>query len=140
MPLPSSGPISINNIRNELDVSDGSLGGLGALAGISDFGQQIAISNFYGYNAYTLIVSYVSAGSPCNAATYNIFQNAGNGYYYAQDAYSPGAYTIVTGISSAWFLYSYYDERFDAYIYNEYETNGLVFNYIGDAFSFCAPS
>ena len=139
MALTGSGQISISDIRNEFQTANGSLGTLSDNAG---FSAPDAMSDFYGYSAYNLVVSYVSAGSPCNAADQNVYQNVGNGKYYAQDAYSPGAYTLVNDISSAWFLYSYYDFWFDAYVYNEYETNAAsdAFDYLGDTLSACAPS
>jgi hypothetical protein len=60
MALPSSGPLSINDIRNALSSSSGSLRDLSALAG---FSTPDSISEFYGYNptptSYTYsIVAY----------------------------------------------------------------------------------
>ena len=46
MPLPSSGPISISQIRSELGTSNGSLRALSSLAGKS---TPDAMSEFYGY-------------------------------------------------------------------------------------------
>ena len=48
MPLPSSGPISISQIRTELGTSSGSLRTLSSLAGKS---IPDAMSEFYGYSA-----------------------------------------------------------------------------------------
>ena len=48
MPLPSSGAISISQIRTELGTSDGSLRNLSSLAGKS---TPDAMSEFYGYSA-----------------------------------------------------------------------------------------
>ena len=48
MPLPPSGPLSINQIRNELGSSSGSLRTLSSLAG---FSTPDAMSEFYGYGA-----------------------------------------------------------------------------------------
>lgn len=45
--LPNSGPLSINDIRNEIGVTTGSLRALGDLAGFP--AGSIAISDFYGY-------------------------------------------------------------------------------------------
>jgi hypothetical protein len=139
MALPYSGQISIDDIRDEFGISSGSLGYLGDLAGISNEGNQIAISQFYGFSAYTLEYSGLSAGSPCNPAIYNIYQNVGDSLYYASDD-GGTTYDLAANISSAYFIYSYYDSFFDAYVYNEYETNNVLFDYIGDTLSFCAPS
>ena len=46
MPLPTSGPISIDMIRNELGTSSGDLRFLSSLAG---FGTPDFFSDFYGY-------------------------------------------------------------------------------------------
>jgi hypothetical protein len=56
MPLPSSGQLSINQIRNELGTSNGSLRTLSAQAG---FSTPDRISEFYGYSATTnVFISY----------------------------------------------------------------------------------
>jgi|688.fasta_scaffold46355_5 hypothetical protein len=138
MPLPSSGPISIGDIRDELQTSNGSLGDLSDLAG---FSRPDAMSEFYDYSAYTLEYSGLSADSPCNSAIYNIYQNVGDLLYYASDD-GGSIYDLAYSISSAYFIYSYYDSFFDAYVYNEYEVNAAssTFTYIGDTLSFCAPS
>jgi hypothetical protein len=52
MALPSSGPLSINDIRTELGTSDGSLHNLSVTAG---FSTPDAISDFYGYNGGTIV-------------------------------------------------------------------------------------
>ena len=49
MALPTSGPLSINDIRSELGVPDNSLRTLSQIAGF--FSQPYRISNFYGYSA-----------------------------------------------------------------------------------------
>jgi hypothetical protein len=139
MPLPSSGQISINDIRNELLTSNGSLGALSDLAG---FSRPDAMSDFYNYNAYNLIEAYLAPGSPCNAANQNIYQNVGNDVFYAQDAYSPGAYTPAYDFSEQYYLYNSYNEFFDAYVYDYWEVNSTStsFIYQGTMLSFCAPS
>ena len=50
MALPTSGPLSIQDIRIELDNSSGSLATLSQIAG---FSQPYAISDFYGYSNVT---------------------------------------------------------------------------------------
>ena len=60
MALQSSGAISINDIRNELGTSDGSLRNLSATAG---FGTPDSMSEFYGYsNAPANIYLYQNDG------------------------------------------------------------------------------
>lgn len=139
MPLPSSGPISINDIRDELQTSNGSLRALSNLAG---FSTPDAMSEFYGYSAYTLIASLVAPGSPCNAADQNVYLNVGNGVYYAQNAYSPGAYTPIYSFSEFYYLFVSYDPWFDAYEYDYWQTNvsSTQWTYFGSVLSFCAPS
>lgn len=57
MALPVSGPLSINQIRNELGTSNGSLRALSAQAG---FSTPDSISEFYGYsnNSVTITGTY----------------------------------------------------------------------------------
>lgn len=55
MPLPSSGTITINQIRNELGTSNGSLRYLSSLAGKS---TPDAMSEFYGYSNTVAIALY----------------------------------------------------------------------------------
>jgi hypothetical protein len=52
MALPSSGQLSINDIRTELGTSEGSLRSLSSTAG---FSTPDAISEFYGYSAGTTV-------------------------------------------------------------------------------------
>ena len=83
MALPSSGPLSINDIRTALGSSSGSLRALSALAG---FSTPDAISDFYGYNPTP--VSY----------TYNII--AYNGFVTVS-----GTYTTKTGVANTPFSF-----------------------------------
>jgi hypothetical protein len=138
MALPSSGQISIDNIRDELQTSNGSLGDLSDLAG---FSRPDAMSDFYNYSAYQLIYAGLSAGDPCNSAIYTIYQNVGDSLYYASDDFG-STYSLAYSISSYYFIYDYYDSFFDAYVYQQYETNAAssTFNYIGNQLSFCSPS
>jgi hypothetical protein len=138
MALPSSGQISIDNIRDELQTSNGSLGDLSNTAG---FSRPDAMSDFYNYSAYQLEYAGLSAGSPCNSAIYNIYQNVGDSLYYASDD-GGSTYDLAYSISEYYFIYDYYDSFFDAYVYQEYEVNAAssTFTYIGNTLSFCAPS
>ena len=66
MALPSSGPLSINQIRNELGTSNGSLRALSAQAG---FSTPDSISEFYGYSAVTNV--FISYYVPSSLTCYN---------------------------------------------------------------------
>lgn len=66
MALPSSGQISISQIRTELGTSDGSLRNLSSLAGKS---TPDAMSEFYGYSAAVTI--YVEYSLPSSMGCYN---------------------------------------------------------------------
>jgi len=138
MALPASGQISINDIRTEFGISSGSLGYLSDLA---EFLPPDAMSDFYSYNAYSVVVSGVSPSGPCAPASYNIYQNGGNNLYYASDD-GGSTYDLAYSIAAEWFLYSYYDPWFDAYVYDYYEVNAAssTFTYQGEYLSFCAPS
>lgn len=74
MALPSSGQISIGQIRTELSTSNGSLRALSALAGKS---TPDAMSEFYGY----------AAGSTIE---YEYYANAG-GYQYSTISFNNGS-------------------------------------------------
>jgi len=138
MALPASGQISINDIRTEFGISSGSLGYLSDLAG---FSAPDAMSDFYSYNAYSVVLSGVSPSGPCAPASYNIYQNGGNNLYYASDD-GGSTYDLAYSIAAEWFLYAYYDPWFDAYVYDYYEVNAAssTFTYQGEYLSFCAPS
>ena len=138
MALPASGQISINDIRTEFGISSGSLGYLSDLA---EFLPPDAMSDFYSYNAYSVVVSGVSPSGPCAPASYNIYQNEGNNLYYASDD-GGSTYSLAYSIDAYWYLYAYYDSFFDAYVYDYYEVNAAssTFTYQGEYLSFCAPS
>lgn len=76
MALPSSGQISISQIRTELGTSDGSLRNLSALAG---FSSPDAMSEFYGYSNVSTV--YIDYSLPSYASCYN---------YYTFGAYTGG--------------------------------------------------
>jgi hypothetical protein len=138
MALPSSGQISIDDIRDEFGISSGSLGYLSDLAG---FSAPDAMSDFYNYNAYSVVVSGVSPSGPCAPANYNIYENEGTNLYYASDD-GGSTYSLAYSIDAYWYLYAYYDSFFDAYVYDYYEVNAAssTFTYQGQTLSYCAPS
>jgi hypothetical protein len=74
MPLQTSGAISINDIRNELGTSDGSLRNLSATAGK---GTPDSMSEFYGYSHAP---GYVQMNMPYGGQTYD-------GCYMSMDSY-----------------------------------------------------
>jgi hypothetical protein len=93
MPLPSSGPLGINAIRNELGTSNGSLRYLSSLAG---FGTPDAISEFYGYSSATVPYSY---GGPRILFDFASTANYGNGIVTIPDLSgngNPGTFTVGT--------------------------------------------
>lgn len=77
MALPSSGPLSIGQIRTELGSSSGSLRTLSAAAGKS---TPDAISEFYGYSACPAYGTYYS--QYCSGYDlYYTYHNGSCGYY-----------------------------------------------------------
>jgi len=77
MALPSSGTISISQIRTELGTSDGSLRNLSALAGKS---TPDAMSEFYGYSACPPSGTYYT--QYCDGTSlYYTYHNGSCGYY-----------------------------------------------------------
>jgi len=68
MALPSSGQLSINQIRNEIGTSNGSLRYLSSLAG---FSTPDAISDFYGYS--NVVTLYMDYSLPSYATCYNYY-------------------------------------------------------------------
>jgi hypothetical protein len=91
MPLPSSGAISISQIRTELGTSSGSLRTLSSLAG---FSTPDAMSEFYGYsNAVTIgIDAYV----PYNLGCYNY-------YTFAAATVSAQAVNTTLSVNIYWY-------------------------------------
>jgi hypothetical protein len=93
MPLPSSGPISIDMIRNELAVGSGDFRYLSSLAGFStpDF-----FSDFYGYSRSGAVYSY---GSPRILFDFISTGNYGNGIVNIPDLSgngNTGTFTVGT--------------------------------------------
>ena len=131
MTLVSSGQISIDDIRNEIGTSNGSLRALSSLAG---FSTPDSMSEFYSYNAYNFIGTYGAYG-PCSYDYYDIYLRA-NGVYYR---WSGVAYYPMYAHANLWYEYLYYDFFFDGNVYAEYEINptSTVLTYNGDVFSSC---
>jgi hypothetical protein len=93
MPLPSSGPISIDMIRNELAVGSGDFRYLSSLAG---FGTPDFFSDFYGYSATGAVYSY---GSPRILFDFISTGNYGNGIVNIPDLSgngNTGTFTVGT--------------------------------------------
>lgn len=89
MALPSSGPLSINNIRTELGISSGSLRTLSSTAGKS---TPDSISEFYGYSSAPPI--YLSVSVSENSATFATSDGAAlNSFNYStSQSVSGGGY------------------------------------------------
>jgi hypothetical protein len=105
MALPSSGQLSINDIRTELGTSEGSLRSLSSTAG---FSTPDAISEFYGYSAgttvYFTICDYIQADSSGNVtvgitASENVDTNVSIDWTWTGDSSSviTGTTTITSG-------------------------------------------
>jgi hypothetical protein len=107
MPLPSSGAISISQIRTELGTSSGSLRTLSSLAG---FSTPDAMSEFYGYSAAVTVNVNVYVPSTMNCYNYFTFSastesavavntNVGVNIYWYGDlgGYIAGYLTISSG-------------------------------------------
>jgi hypothetical protein len=98
MPLPSSGPLSIDMIRNELQTTSGDLRFLSARAG---FSPPDSISEFYGYTYASVPYSY---GSPRILWDFAATGNYGNGIVSIPDLSgngNPGTFTVGTVGGSA---------------------------------------
>jgi hypothetical protein len=105
MPLPSSGQISISQIRTELGTSDGSLRNLSSLAGKS---TPDAMSEFYGYSAAVTVnidvylPSYVGCYNSYTfaaqaSAIVNTNVNVGINWYGDLGGFFFGSVTIPSG-------------------------------------------
>lgn len=70
MPLPSSGPLSISAIRNELNPVHGSSYSLRQLSAWAGFGTPDSISEFYGYSAVTNL--YIDFTPPYTALCWSM--------------------------------------------------------------------
>lgn len=86
MALQSSGAITINNIRNELGTSDGSLRNLSSTAGKS---TPDSISEFYGYSHAP---AYVTMSMPYGGGTYDGCGMSMDSYAYFTGTGSGGQY------------------------------------------------
>jgi hypothetical protein len=133
MPLPSSGQISINDIRNEIGTSDGRLRTLSRDAG---FSSPDAMSEFYGYDAYSLYAFSWQPAGPCNYEYYSVYIRA-NGFYYG--TLDNITYTLLYSLSSNWFQLVGYNPFFMANIYDQYEVDSTSteITYLGQFFSEC---
>jgi hypothetical protein len=118
MPLPSSGQISINDIRNEIGTSNGSLGYLSDQA---EFLPPDAMSDFYSYNAYSFYAGGWALAGPCSYDYYDIYLRANGEYYGSNDGGS--SYTLMYSLNENWYEYLYYDFFFDANVYRWYSIN-----------------
>lgn len=143
MALPGSGQLSINDIAIELQAGESNLS-LYDLSTTAGFSSPFAISDFYNFDGYSLIFSSVSAGDPCNAAVYDIYQNIGNLKYYAFDtsANPPTGYNLVREIDETFYEFVNYNAKFDVYRYNTYEfdIDSDQFTNNGITNSACPPS
>lgn len=114
MALPSSGPLSINDIRTELGISSGSLRTLSSTAGKS---TPDSISEFYGYSSAPPIYLSVSVsessatfatsdGAALNSFNYSTSQSvSGGGYCSGGTGTTSG--TLSSGSSSyTWYSFS----------------------------------
>jgi hypothetical protein len=137
MPLPSSGQISISDITFYSGTNNYNLGSLAVTYGITYFGGQIAMSQFYGKSVYTYINTYV-ASDPCTYSYYDIYQEQGTNLYYGTNN-GGASYTLMYSLAQYWFEYLYYDPRFDANVYNQYRIldDNLALIYEGNTLSFC---
>lgn len=112
MALPTSGPLSIQDIRIELDNSNGSLATLSQAAG---FSQPYAISDFYGYSNVTTsditVARYVAGTTARVGITSSSFEQSFSSNY-----------TIIQG-----FIINYYNYVF-GYSYNQSYTFYFSFN------------
>jgi hypothetical protein len=90
MPLPTSGPLGIDAIRNELGTSNGSLRALSAQVGYS---SPDAISEFYGYSNVIIPFSY---GSPRILFDFAAMGNYGNGITTIPDLSGNGNSGVFT--------------------------------------------
>ena len=114
MALAASGQISINDIRNEIGTTDGSLRALSSLAGKS---TPDSLSEFYSYDAFSYYATWQS-DAPCIGTYYDIYLRA-NGKYYAYGA----TFVEMYSIAEYWYEILYYDANFDADVYNVWIVN-----------------
>jgi len=131
MTLVASGQISIDDIRNEIGTTDGSLRALSSLAG---FSTPDSMSDFYSYDAYAYYATWY-ASNPCNYDQWDIYQRANGKYYRFDGTY----YDPMYNYTDIWYEYLYYEPLFDGNVYKEWAVNpastALTDN--GDTFSLC---
>lgn len=84
MPLQTSGPISIENIRNQIGLRPGDFGSrsLVYLSEYVGFSAPHAMSDFYGYPPYPPYGTYYSAY--CDGCTYYNQYHDGYGGFYSE--------------------------------------------------------
>jgi len=137
MALPSSGQISISQIRTELETSNGSLRYLSFIAG---FSTPDSMSEFWGYSNVTYTLLYIDAvpGDMCSGVFKDIYYGSDGVYYYTNPG-GGGGYTPVYNADLYWYIYEYSD-GFD-YVWQGYETNqySTEFTYNGNYLSPCSP-
>lgn len=131
LPCPPSS-ISINQIRNELGTSSGSLRYLSSLAG---FGTSDAMSEFrcyspITYNYYTTLIQ----NDPCTSTYYDIYRRSDNNYFYY---WNGSEYIAANGY---WFSYAYYDYWDGLYYYDQYYIQNADMFSQGQTASYCSPS
>lgn len=100
MALPTSGPLSIQDIRIELDNSSGSLATLSQIAG---FSQPYAISDFYGYSNVTTsditVARYISGTAAYVRITSSSFEQGFSSPYVIGQGFTVNYYNYVFGYS-----------------------------------------
>lgn len=129
MALPSSGPLSISQIRAILGTSSGSLRYLSSLAGKS---TPDAISEFYGYQN----VTYYSFGpmapyDPCNGyGQYLYWTNVDPTVRFSSGADANGNYVFIP---------QYYADWEYAWVWDMYYVMNNNVYYWGITYSGCGP-
>lgn len=118
MALPGSGVLSLGDIATEQAISLSNIS-LTSMSAAADKSTPDAVSEFYGYTAYTYY-AYYYAGDPCNYDSWNIYQGP-SGMYYRQ--VSAGVYDPMYNYEVLWYEYQYYDYFFDVNVYKEWEVN-----------------
>jgi hypothetical protein len=126
MPLPSSGAISISQIRTELGTSSGSLRNLSSLAGKS---TPDAMSEFYGYSAESM--------TGVTGSALDAFQSGGDWYCGCNENFtvyqtSTGRWLRGNSISSTPLAGVY---NLDGTIYSF--SNGIAQSFMGYCSVFC---
>ena len=130
MALPSSGPISISQIKAELGSGSNSLRALSAAAGKS---TPDAMSEFYGYSS----VSYNYYGTyftdPCGVQR-DIYRRTSDNVFFWYDGSN---YNYIGG--NYYYTYEYYDYWEMWYVYTIWYIGGSSLYPAGSTQSWCAP-